>query len=195
VRLNNGWTYPYGFGWQVLQQRGYSRLGHTGARDGFRATFQRYPAFNLTVAVLTNLDEANPEGLAIGVAGMIEPALAAPHLLRKPLVGAMPPKPLAQLLSEIASEKESSDVTAGFSASMSRDRRELIGGLLKQRQDWTVLGCEGVASRNIWRMGTRVVSLCYAKASVRSEERQGNVLFTILYGAGWRAAALDLYFF
>jgi CubicO group peptidase (beta-lactamase class C family) len=195
VVLSNGWTYPYGFGWQLLQQRGYRRLGHTGARDGFRATFQRYPAFNLTVAVLTNLDEANPEGLAIGIAGMIEPALKAPHLLRKPLSGATPPKPLDQLLSEVASEKESSDVTAGFSASMRHDRRELIGTLLKQRQDWMVLGCEGVASQNIWRMGARVVSICYAKASLRSGEREGNVVFTILYSAAWRTAALDLYFF
>jgi D-alanyl-D-alanine carboxypeptidase len=195
VRLNNGWTYPYGLGWQLLQQRGYSRLGHTGARGGFRATFQRYPAFNLTVVVLTNLEEANPEGLAIGVAGVIEPALTAPHLLRKPLVGGTPPKSLDQLLREVASEKESSDVTAGFSASMSDDRRELVQTLLKQRQGWTVLGCEGVASRNLWRLGTRVVSICYAKASLRSEERQGNVIFTTLYGAAWRAAALDLYFF
>jgi len=38
VRLNNGGTYPYGFGWYITQQRGYQRIGHSGAWLGFQAT-------------------------------------------------------------------------------------------------------------------------------------------------------------
>jgi hypothetical protein len=47
----------------------------------------------------------------------------------------------------------------------------------------------------MWRMGARIASICYAKGSVRSGEREGNVVFTLLYGAGWRTAGIDLYFF
>jgi CubicO group peptidase (beta-lactamase class C family) len=195
VRLNNGWTYPYGLGWQLLQQRGYSRIGHTGARDGFRATFQRYPDSRLTVIVLTNLDEANPEGMAMGIAGILEPALIPPHLLSGSLAGARPSKPIDHLLREVAAGKDSAEVTPGFSVVMPAARRELIGSLLKGLQAWTFLGCERVPGKQMWRMGTRIASLCYAKGPVRSGEREGNVVFTVLYGAEWRAAGVDLYFF
>jgi CubicO group peptidase (beta-lactamase class C family) len=195
VKLNNGWTYPYGLGWQLLQQRGYRRVGHNGARDGFRATFQRYPDFHLTVIVLTNLDEANPEGTALGIAGILEPALIPPHLLAKPLAGVTPRKPVEQLLRDVAAGQDSAEVTPGFSAAMPAGRRELIGRLLKGLQAWTFLGCEKVAGGEMWRMGTRIASFCYAKGPVKSGDREGNVVFTVLYGAAWRAAGIDLYFF
>jgi CubicO group peptidase (beta-lactamase class C family) len=195
VKLNNGWTYPYGLGWQILQQRGYRRVGHSGARDGFRTTFQRYPDFHLTVIVLTNLDEANPEGIALGVAGLMEPELIPPHLLAEPLAGVTPPKPVEQLLRDVAAGADSAEVTPGFAAVMPAARRELIGSLLKGLQGWTFLGCEKVAGRRMWRMGTRISSICYAKGHVRSGEREGNVVFTILYGAARRAAGVDLYFY
>jgi CubicO group peptidase (beta-lactamase class C family) len=55
VRLNDGETFPYGFGWDVTQQRGYRRIGHSGSYQGFQASMQRYPDFGLTVIVLDNL--------------------------------------------------------------------------------------------------------------------------------------------
>jgi D-alanyl-D-alanine carboxypeptidase len=195
VKLNNGWTYPYGLGWQLLQQRGYRRIGHTGARDGFRATFQRYPDLHLTVIVLTNLDEANPEGIALGIAGFLKPRLIPPHLLPGPLAGGTPPKPVEQLLRDVSAGKDSAEVTPGFTAVMPTARRELIGSLLKGLQAWTFLGCEKVAGGRMWRMGTRIELICYAKGHVRSGEREGNVVFTMLYGTAWRAAGIDLYSF
>jgi hypothetical protein len=122
------------------------------------------------VIVLTNLDEANPEGIALGIAGILEPALTPPHLLPRPLAGVTPPQPVEQLLRDVEDGEDSTEVTPGFSAVMPTARRELM-------------------------RSSRIASICYAKGHVRSGEREGNVVFTVLYGAAWRAAGIDLYFF
>jgi CubicO group peptidase (beta-lactamase class C family) len=187
VRLNNGGTYPYGFGWNILEQRGYRRIGHSGAWLGCHATIQRYPDFDLTVIVLLNLAQANSEGIALGIAGLLEPTLTPPHLLSGRLKGATPPKSIDQLLRAIASDTESTLVTPDFSASFPRPRRELIGGLLKMIDTWTMLGCDSVRDRGISRLGSRIEHICYAKGTAK----QGSLLFTVLYASGWRAAGLD----
>ena len=52
VTLNNGTTYPYGFGWELGEKRGHRIIGHTGL-TGTEMT--RFPNDGLTVIVLTNL--------------------------------------------------------------------------------------------------------------------------------------------
>jgi CubicO group peptidase (beta-lactamase class C family) len=195
VRLNNGWTYPYGLGWQLTQQRGFRRIGHSGAWGGFQGTIQRYPDFGLTVIVLTNLDEANPEGIASGIAGILEPVLTPPHLLPGRLPGASPPKALDGLLRDVAASRDSAEVTPGMRALTPPTRRERIARLLKGLQAWTFVGCEDVAGRHMSRVDSRIRWLCYGKGPIREGEREGNVVVTVLYGAGWRAAGIDLYFF
>ena len=59
VRLTDGGTYPYGFGWDLTEQRGHPRIGHTGSWQGFKTAIYRYPEFDLTVIVLANLAEAH----------------------------------------------------------------------------------------------------------------------------------------
>ena len=190
IKLNNGGTYPYGFGWNIFEQRGYRRLGHSGAWRGFHATLQRYPEFDLTVIVLLNLGQANSEGIAVGIAGLLEPALTPPHLLASRIPGATPPKPIDQLLRAIASDTESALVTTDFKASFPRPRRELIAGLLKAIDTWTMLGCDPVRDRGITRFRSRIEHICYAKGTAK----QGSFLFTVLYASRWRAAALDNFF-
>jgi hypothetical protein len=70
--------------------------------EGFQGTIQRYPDFDLTVIVLTNLDQANPEGIASGIVGILEPVLTPPHLLPGRLPGAAPPKAIDDLLRDVA---------------------------------------------------------------------------------------------
>src|SRR6266566_1842608 len=55
VRLNDGATYPYGFGWGVFNQRGALRISHGGSWQGFKTVIARYPESGLTVIVLANL--------------------------------------------------------------------------------------------------------------------------------------------
>jgi CubicO group peptidase (beta-lactamase class C family) len=187
VKLNNGGTYPYGFGWNIFEQRGYRRLGHSGAWRGFHATLQRYPEFDLTVIVLLNLGQVNSEGIAVGIAGLLEPALTPPHLLASRIPGATPPKPIDQLLRAIASDSESAVVTPDFKASFPRPRRVLIADLLKEIDTWTVLGCDRVRDRGIMRFRSRIEYICYAKGTAK----HGSLLFTVLYTSDWRAAGLD----
>ena len=187
VRLNDGGTYPYGFGWNLTQQRGYRRIGHSGAWLGFQATIQRYPDFDITVIVLANLAQAKPESIAVGIAGLLEPVLTPPHLLATRLPGATPPTPIDKLLGDIASGKDSAEVTPEFRASFPGPRRELIAGMLKVIQTWTLLGCESVRGRGISRLRSRIEHICYAKGTAG----EGSLLFTVLYGSGWRAAGLD----
>lgn len=74
VTLNNGRTYPYGFGWEVKEQRGHRVVGHTGITG---TEIRRFPGDSLTVIVLTNLGSygipetraANPWGITTRVAG------------------------------------------------------------------------------------------------------------------------------
>jgi D-alanyl-D-alanine carboxypeptidase len=189
VRLNDGATYPYGFGWDVTQQRGYRRIGHSGAWRGFQATIQRYPDFGLTVVVLANLAQSNPPAIAFGIAGFMEPALKPPHLMSSPLSGAAPPQRIERLLATIAAGSDSLEVTQGLREVTPPARRQQIAGWLKAIPDWTFVGCDAVAERRISRLGAEVHQICYAKGS----GARANRVVAILYDADWRAAGIDTY--
>jgi len=131
--------------------------------------------------------QAKPESIALGIAGLLEPALMPPHLLATRLPGATPPTPIDKLLGDIASSKDSAEVTPEFRATFPGPRRELIAGMLKVIQTWTLLGCESVRGRGISRLRSRIEHICYAKGTAG----KGNLLFTVLYESGWRAAGLD----
>ena len=187
VRLNNGGTYPYGLGWNLLEQRGYRRIGHSGAWRGSHATVQRYPEFDLTVIVLLNLGRANSEGIAVGVAGIVEPALTPPHHASIGSSGGTPPTPIDRLLRAIADGKDSALVTPELEATFPAARRELIGSLLEMLDSWTFLGCDVVRSRRITRLRSRIERICYARGTAP----QGSLLFTVPYDRAWRAVGLD----
>jgi CubicO group peptidase (beta-lactamase class C family) len=190
VRLNQAGTYPYGLGWNLFEQRGYRRIGHSGAGQGSHATLQRYPDFDLTVIVLLNLGQANSEGIAVGIAGLVEPALLAPHLPPGGLKGATPPTSIEQLLRAIASGTEARLVTPEFKDTFPEPRRQLLAGLLAGIHSWTPLGCDDVRDRGIVRLRSRIEHICYAKGTAQ----QDSLLLTVLYGSGWRAAGLDNFF-
>lgn len=75
IRLNDGTTHPYGFGWSVGNVNGHRIIEHGGAWQGFKAYIARYVGDGLTVIVMMNLGEANPGVFAHGIAGVIDPAL------------------------------------------------------------------------------------------------------------------------
>jgi D-alanyl-D-alanine carboxypeptidase len=187
VRLNRAGHYPHGLGWNIVEQRGYRRIGHSGAWQGMHATIQRYPDFNLTVIVLLNLGQSNSEGIAVGIAGLLEPRLTPPHLLPTPPKGPTPPTSIERLLSAIASGTESALVTPEFRDTFPAPRRELIGGMLKMLDSWTPLGCDNVRGRGVSRLRSRIEHICYAKGT----GKPGSLLFTVPYTSGWRAAGLD----
>jgi len=76
VRLTSGKTYPYGFGWQLDERGGQPLQQHGGSWQGFRTQFSRFIGDDLSVIVLANLAQANPERFADGIAAILNPKLA-----------------------------------------------------------------------------------------------------------------------
>src|SRR5437868_9724371 len=64
VRLTNGGTSGYGFGWSLDSLDGHWQVEHGGSLPGFRAQLTRLPHDSLTVIVLTNGDDAQPATIA-----------------------------------------------------------------------------------------------------------------------------------
>lgn len=75
IKLNDGKTHPYGFGWAVRSVNGKPVIEHGGAWQGFKAHIARFPDNRLTVIVFANLIQANQGKLANGVAAIVDPEL------------------------------------------------------------------------------------------------------------------------
>lgn len=78
VKLNDGKTHPYGFGWSLADANGKRIIEHGGAWQGFKAMISRYPEDKLSVVVFANLINANEKKLARGVLEIYHPQLAPP---------------------------------------------------------------------------------------------------------------------
>lgn len=69
VKLNDGSTKPYGFGWNVDGAvEGHKNIGHGGSTSGFSASLQRFPDDRLAVIILTNTHKQIATTLARKVA-------------------------------------------------------------------------------------------------------------------------------
>jgi len=77
VKLNDGSTAPYGFGWGIRKtDSGHRLVEHGGFWQGFSTYIARYPDDHLTVAVLCNRAGASAGYIAKTVAGFSVPELA-----------------------------------------------------------------------------------------------------------------------
>ena len=77
VKLNDGKTHPYGFGWSLADVRGHRLIEHGGAWQGFKAHVSRYVDDKMTIILFANQIRANQTKLAHGVAAIINPDLAS----------------------------------------------------------------------------------------------------------------------
>jgi CubicO group peptidase (beta-lactamase class C family) len=191
VRLNDGGTYPYGFGWSLDQQRGYPRIGHTGSWQGFKASIQRYPEQDLTVIALANLAQARPEPITLAVAGILEPVLRPPHLAETASPGPRPPQAIPALLENISSGREPARLTDGLRRFVSEDYRRELRDLVRPSRTWTWRGCDDVAARHLERLGSGIARICYAAA----DGAEVSSLVEVDYAADGRAAFVDWYDF
>ena len=80
VKLNDGITVPYGFGWEITDINGHRQIGHGGGLPGFVASISRFVDDKLTVIVLTNCEGTNLRRIALGIAGFYVPAVKPPNL-------------------------------------------------------------------------------------------------------------------
>ena len=70
--LHPGQPVQYGFGWFLDPYDGRPRMWHTGSTMGFRTVIERFPAGKLTIIVLCNRTDLNPEKLALQVADKLK---------------------------------------------------------------------------------------------------------------------------
>ena len=70
AKFPDGKLVSYGFGWFVDPYRGRPRMHHDGETIGFRTTIQRFPDDRLSVIVLANRSDVDPEALALKVADL-----------------------------------------------------------------------------------------------------------------------------
>lgn len=75
AKFPDGKPISYGFGWfldpyQDHQKQAHKRMSHDGETIGFRTTIQRFPDDQLTIIVLANRTDINPEELALKVADL-----------------------------------------------------------------------------------------------------------------------------
>jgi CubicO group peptidase (beta-lactamase class C family) len=89
VKLSDGKTWNYGFGWATDHVQGRPRIWHNGGRPGTSTAFVRFVEDKLTVIVLANRDNCSAIDIADRLAGFYIPALAPP--VYKPIRDAEPP--------------------------------------------------------------------------------------------------------
>ena len=70
AKFPDGSPVSYGFGWFLAPYKGHARMSHDGETVGFRTTIQRFPDDNLSIIVLANRSDVNPEELALKVADL-----------------------------------------------------------------------------------------------------------------------------
>ena len=72
--LHPGKPVSYGFGWFLDPYEGHQRMWHTGSTMGFRTMIERFTeAGSLTVIILSNRTDLDPEKLALNVASYYPP--------------------------------------------------------------------------------------------------------------------------
>jgi CubicO group peptidase (beta-lactamase class C family) len=73
--LHPGKPVSYGFGWFLDPFEGHARMWHTGSTMGFRSVIERLTTDHLTIIVLCNRTDLDPEALALKTADLyLKPA-------------------------------------------------------------------------------------------------------------------------
>jgi CubicO group peptidase (beta-lactamase class C family) len=167
VELANGTTYPYGFGWEIAEQRGQRLIEHTGSWQGFKAAIARYPDHDLAVAVLANLAEAEPGTMAHEIAGIVEPRLALPD------ASASRPDPeperagrLREALAAFADSRAHPALARGLRETASGSAREAhqrraIGTRLAEMTAFRYVGEDDLAARPLAWRGERITRVVH----------------------------------
>jgi CubicO group peptidase (beta-lactamase class C family) len=172
VKLNDGTSHPYGFGWGVDERRGHRLISHTGITG---TEYSRFPDDDLTVIVLTNLGRrigttgVNSWGLTIGVAGRSMPDLLLSALQEQPDANPQTTRQLQDFLSQIANGEQAPLMTPGLRAALSPNTQSIIAPRLKTLKAFTFVMCDEVQGRAVERHSARISQRCYYKMMTGSE--------------------------
>ncbi len=167
VRLRNGQSYHYGFGWFIGEQRGSPNIEHSGSWQGFQAHIARYVERKLTVIVLCNIDECDATRIAYGVAGIVDSELRLPD----PLVAAPDDQPartqgLAAALAAWAESRPHPGMAPALAGALDDSPRaagmhKLVREQLAKPHTFHFLAEDDVRNRSIERSGSRVARIVH----------------------------------
>jgi CubicO group peptidase (beta-lactamase class C family) len=122
----------YGFGWAITTSNGHKLIEHGGAWQGFKSFIARYVDDKMTVILLANLSQTNPEKLAHHVAGLYLPAVMPPEA--KPIADTEPQvtATFREVLEKMAAGNLEQDLfTPDMQKAWFPDRVKQIGAGLK----------------------------------------------------------------
>jgi CubicO group peptidase (beta-lactamase class C family) len=167
VRLANGSSHDYGFGWDLNEQRGHRLIEHGGSWQGFRSAIARYVDDSLGVFVLANLAEAEPETMAHVIAGIVEPALR----LAAPTETATDPDPKRTAsLVDLLARRSASETSPLMATALRQDdpgtaeekaSRKRLGDLIHSRRTFAFLAQDDVAGKGVTRRGGGVRTILH----------------------------------
>jgi CubicO group peptidase (beta-lactamase class C family) len=73
AQLSNGESTDYGFGWRIDEYKGQRRVRHGGSWVGFRTHIARYPDAGLSIVILSNRADFDPESYVDSITGIYLP--------------------------------------------------------------------------------------------------------------------------
>jgi D-alanyl-D-alanine carboxypeptidase len=83
VRLRDGTTSNYGFGWFLQPVKNHKAVAHGGDMPGFTSCIWRFIDDRLTVVVLANCETAGTLRMAFAIAGLYVPELLSPEVKKQ----------------------------------------------------------------------------------------------------------------
>jgi CubicO group peptidase (beta-lactamase class C family) len=172
AQLNNGTTFPYGFGWLLGDQRGHKNIEHSGGWQGFSTYIGRYVDDRLTVVALSNLGGIDVTGIARAVAGLYQPALLPPTLMRpRPDPDPQRTRRLLSFLADLgtSSEREATLLTPARQATLTPEERRFHAERVQAMRSFVFLGSDDVRTRDVDRYNTPVSRICYYRLATATE--------------------------
>jgi hypothetical protein len=107
-KLTDGTALDYAMGLIESETHGIPIEDHDGGFAGYRSVIQRYATERLTVAVLCNATEANPDALGDKVSALFVPQLSAPE--PQPVAPPPAPAPFGFDLAAVAGDYVDGDI-------------------------------------------------------------------------------------
>jgi hypothetical protein len=184
VTLAENLSYPYGFGWDVTDQRGRRVVEHGGSWQGFRSFIARYLDDDITVAALANVNDAEPAGIVRGVAGMLQSELALPSAKA---AGKNPDDRRAATLRGVLeawatwrTNDAMADGLAGTKTGSARETgsRNTVANHLRHSTDFTWLADDDVGDRAMQRRGGDVAHIAYYTLEAEGESHRYRFYLT-----------------
>ncbi len=171
MRLNDGAITQYGFGWHLEQLRNHPLVWHTGHIGGFSSFFGRVPDAHLSIILLTNQGELDPDGIGQAVLGFYDASLTPPAMLEPPAKDPDTTRTDRALMAlrDVASDNRRSPLLSpGLLENTTSGQRAGIQRLLDSMQSFRFLACDTAQPANATHLGASVSTLCYYRlTSVR----------------------------